>query len=81
MMIALNDAFTVFQSLLCVKSYVFPHYSARERSFPAISDILISPSSSYMFANPEGKQLASQHKRKKPGDSKNIPTSVSRNCK
>lgn len=60
MMIALNDAFTVFQSLLCEKSYVFPHYSARERSFLAISDMLISPSSSSMFANPEGKQLTSK---------------------
>ena len=57
MMITLNDAFTVFQSLLCcVKSYVFPHYSGHKRSFPAISDILISPPSS-MFANPERKQL------------------------
>ena len=42
MMITVNDAFTVFQSQHCVKSYVFPHYSAHEHSFLAISDILIS---------------------------------------
>ena len=75
MTISLNDAFTVFQSPRCVKSCVFPQYSAHKRSF---SDILISPPSS-LFANPErGSNSASQEGRKKSGDSKNIPESVYR---